>query len=47
MSGYVMCKRDQLLKKEQGNILVMFTIRLFVLFAMAAISNRWRTLTAQ
>lgn len=38
MSVYVMCKRGQLFKREQGNILVVFTIGLFALIAMAALA---------
>ena len=38
MAGYVMCKRGQLFKREQGNILVVFTIGLFALIAMAALA---------
>ena len=38
MSGNVMRKRGQLFKREQGNILVVFTIGLFALIAMAALA---------
>lgn len=38
MVSYSKCKRGLALKKQQGNILVMFTIGLFVLIAMAALA---------
>lgn len=38
MANNLKRKRGQLLKKQQGNILVMFTIGLFVLIAMAALA---------
>ncbi|MFT6987463.1 MAG: hypothetical protein ACJAT7_003319 [Psychromonas sp.] len=38
MASYINCKLGQPLKKQQGNILVMFTIGLFVLIAMAALA---------
>lgn len=38
MVSYSKCKRGQAPKKQQGNILVMFTIGLFVLIAMAALA---------